>query len=370
MSEISRAVGLEAVFLYTPTALVISLGLSAGEQTFLRRVESGAVDVDKLIRFDETLEHVVDGRLDLETALTRLHAIAAAPPPFPNWVTSLTCAICCGAVATLFRGSIVEIISAASVGLIVASLEYLHASMKWEQGWLEPMSGFVAAILSLCIAQFVCPIDDRLVTLAGLIVLLPGLRLTVALTELAVGHLSSGVARLAGAGVTLLTIFIGVALGWRTAGNWRSLPVETYLPAPPWAFWVAMLISPLAFAIVFRARPAQWLTIFLVCSSGFLASTLLGERAGMEVGAFSGALIVGLGSNLYARLRNRPALVALTPSIIILVPGSLGYRSLSALLDHETTAGIDFAFSMAMVGISLVGGILTANVILPPKRIL
>ena len=90
----------------------------------------------------------------------------------------------------------------------------------------------------------------------------------------------------------------------------------------------------------------------------------------MEVGAFGGAVVVGVGSNLYARLRDRPALVPLTPGIIVLDPGSLGYRSLTAFLDRETMAGVDFAFGMVIVAAALVGGILTANVVMPPRRIL
>ena len=70
------------------------------------------------------------------------------------------------------------------------------------------------------------------------------------------------------------------------------------------------------------------------------------------------------------RIRDRPALVTLTPGILVLVPGSLGYRSLTAFLDNDTIAGIDFAFQMVIVAVSLVGGILTANAIVPPRRIL
>jgi len=53
-----------------------------------------------------------------------------------------------------------------------------------------------------------------------------------------------------------------------------------------------------------------------------------------------------------------------------LVPGSLGYRSLSAMQDREILAGVDFAFNMLFVAMCLVGGLLAASAIIPPKRIL
>ncbi len=369
MTQVSRSLGVEGVFLYTPTALVISLTDEGGERTYLRRVDAGAVQVDKLIAFDEILEQVEDRRISVALASEMLDNVEAAAPPYSAWLTIFACAISCGAVAIFFRGSFHEVIASFSLGLVVAVLEAVQSRLRWETGLLEPVAGIVASIGALAIARFVVPIDDRLVTLAALIIMIPGLRLTVALTELAVGHLSAGVARLAGACVSLLTITIGVALGWRLAASWRQEIVADQEMAIYWQ-WIAIAVAPITFSIVFRARWPQWPTIIAVAVVGFFTSQFAGSQWGVEVGAFSGALAVGIGSNLYARIRDRPALVPLTPGIIILVPGSVGYRSLTAFLDRDSMAAVDFAFTMVMIAVALVGGILTANALLPPKRIL
>lgn len=371
LSEVAAMLGIPGTFLYTPTALIISLEQGADEVTYLRRVDSGAVDVDKLIRFDETLERLEAGEVNTQEASRAFDTIAAAPAPFPVYVTILACGVSTAAVAILFRGSLCDVITAGCIGLIITSIDMLQLKLGLERGFLEPLSGFAASVISLGVAHYIVPIDDRLVTLASLIILIPGLGITVALTELAVGHLSAGVARLAGACVSLLTLTIGVALGWRVAaGAWRTLPEAPSWPLEPYWQWIAIFIAPMMFAIVFRARWPQWPTIVGVTVLGYVASLLAGNQFGVEVAAFSGALAVGVASNLYARIRNRPALVPLTPGIIVLVPGSVGYKSLTAFLDHETMAGIDFAFMMVIVAAALVGGILTANAILPPKRTL
>jgi len=134
--------------------------------------------------------------------------------------------------------------------------------------------------------------------------------------------------------------------------------------------WIAIAIAPVMFAIIFQARWPQWPAIMLASVAGFSASLFGGNMWGIEIGAALGALSVGCASNLYARLWDRPALVTWTPGILVLVPGSLGYRSLTAFLDKNAIAGIDFAFQMVIVAISLVGGILIANVLVPPRRIL
>ncbi len=372
MTELADHLGVRGTFLYTPTALIMSIAEGDQEEaTYLRRVDSGSLDVDKLIKFDETLERFESSEISIEEASEEIDRISQAKPPYSSLLTIVACAISSAAVAVLFRGTLPEVACASLIGLTVCSIEWLHGRFGFERGILEPVTGFVASISSLAFSHFAFPIDDRLVTLAGLIILIPGLGITVALTELAVGHLSAGVARLAGACVSLLTITIGVAIGWRVAAeSLRNIPAEKiWTIAPGWT-WVAMIVAPITFAIVFRARPPQWPVIIAVTVLGFLASRFAGEQWGTEVGAFCGAFAVGVASNAYARLRNRPALVPFTPGLIVLVPGSVGFRSLTALLDHETIAGVDFAFTMVILAAALVGGILTANAVLPPKRIL
>ncbi len=93
-----------------------------------------------------------------------------------------------------------------------------------------------------------------------------------------------------------------------------------------------------------------------------------GGNYGVEVGSFLGALVVGCCSNFYARVTDKPAMVPVAP-VLILVPGSLGYRSLTALLNfRQTVEGVEFAFGMMLVAMALVGGLLAASAIVPPKR--
>ncbi|MFK7767479.1 MAG: threonine/serine exporter ThrE family protein [Mariniblastus sp.] len=372
MLKLGRKLEIGTTCLYTPTALLLAFTDELGESTYLRRVNSGQVDVDKLIRFDETLENFESGKITVNEASHQLQVIADGTTPYPEWLTVLVCSLSCASVAVFFRGSLAEVIASLFIGLMIAVLEWGSSKLNWEPGLLGPVAGFAAAIVSLAIAHFVIPIDDRLVTLAGLIVLVPGLQITVSLNELAVGHLSAGVARLAGGCVSLLTLTIGVAICWRLFAGWRNIPDPLMggIQANDWWQWCAIFIAPITFAVIFRARWPQWPIIIAVSVAGFLASLFAGQQMGMEVGAACGALAVGCGSNLYARIRNRPALVPLTPGILILVPGSLGYRSLTAFLDSDTMAGIDLAFKMMIVAVALVGGILIANVVVPPKRIL
>lgn len=370
LTEVAKSMDIQGDFLYTPTSLVISLADNDGnETTVVRRVDAGGVDVDKLIQFDQLLSQLQQGGLSVETAMERLEKIDQAPPIYSSATLVIACAVSCSCVAILFRCTLTEVWATALVGALIAIIELLQPRWKTEAGLLEPLAGMAAALASLMLAAFVVPLDDRLVTLAGLIVLIPGLKLTVAMTELAVGHLSAGVARLAGSVVSLSTLFVGVALVWRLAGHLRPAFVAPMPLSEPWR-WIALAIAPISFAIVFRARAKQWPIISLVSITGVVISWATEPTFGIEAAAFFGALSVGCTSNLYARVRELPALVPLTPGMLILVPGSLGYRSLSALLERQTVDGVQYGFTTFMIAVSLVGGLLVSNVVLPPKRIL
>jgi uncharacterized membrane protein YjjP (DUF1212 family) len=368
MTKIAMTLGIRSVFLYTPTALVASFGDGQEEKTFMRRVDSGAVDAEKLIQFDEILERLESGEFSILQAAEAMEVAAAAGPLYSAGLTAFVCGIGCATVAVFFGGGWPEIAMAGLIGLCIAGIESVQSRLGWESGLLFPVAGFFAATTSLMVGWYL-PLDDRLVTLASLIVLLPGFSLTMALTELAVGHLSAGVARLAGACVTLLTLFLGVAMAWRIAGTWRVIPDPIQPLSAPLQV-AALAIAPAAFAILFRVRVSLWPVVFAVSLTGYFSAKWFGSQFGAEVGSFMGALVVGAGSNLYARLRDRPALVPLAPGMILLVPGSLGYRSLSALLNRETIEGIDFAFGMIVAAMSLVGGLLASSALVPPKRIL
>jgi uncharacterized membrane protein YjjB (DUF3815 family) len=55
----------------------------------------------------------------------------------------------------------------------------------------------------------------------------------------------------------------------------------------------------------------------------------------------------------------------LVPGILMLVPGSIGFRSLSSFLERRTLAGIETAFSMILTAVALAAGLLIAGVIAP-----
>jgi uncharacterized membrane protein YjjB (DUF3815 family) len=106
--------------------------------------------------------------------------------------------------------------------------------------------------------------------------------------------------------------------------------------------------------------------VLLAVAIAFLGVRIGGLVFDRELSAFVGAFAVAVAANLYARLRRRPAAVMRTPGLLLLVPGSLGFRGLTTALQQDFSAGSQFAFRMLLVGGALVAGLLVANVLVPP----
>jgi len=367
--RVAESLGEKVACLYTPTSLILSFGVGARERTRLLRVDAGETNLGKLIDFDEILEDVEHGRTDLVKARQRMEAVAAAAPRYGSVQVGIACAVASAGATLFLGGGTNEIGVSAILGGFIFVVGWLVARLPTNDALTEPLAGFLAAVLALALGKWVIDVDDRIATLGSLVILLPGLSFTVAMTEMATKHLVAGTARMAGAAVTFLGLTFGVALAWRAAGSWRVPVTAMELPGS-WALWIAVLVVPLAFAVLLQARRSEWPVILIVSTIGFVAATFGGRWMGREFAPFLGALAVGMVANGYARWFDRPASVANVPGILILVPGSVGYRSLTALLDRQTVEGIDLAFTMALVATSLVGGLLAANVIVPPKRIL
>jgi uncharacterized membrane protein YjjB (DUF3815 family) len=87
-----------------------------------------------------------------------------------------------------------------------------------------------------------------------------------------------------------------------------------------------------------------------------------------DLGSFIGAFTAAAVSNLFARVRHQPATLTLVPAIVLLVPGSVGFSSLSALLNRDVVPGVESAFRTVLISVALATGLLIADVLVPVGR--
>ena len=146
-----------------------------------------------------------------------------------------------------------------------------------------------------------------------------------------------------------------------------SPPVEPGVAMPTPVILGTLVFTACAFTVLFQARPRDALWIGL---AGFVA--YYGARIGVEwLGPLAGASLasatLGLFSNGVALVRKQPVAVTMVPGLLLLVPGSIGFQSITALLDKDPMRSFESAFSMILVSAAIVTGLFVANVLLPPR---
>lgn len=368
LQGIARRLGRPAQFLATPTSIIISVGPEFSERIHLVRVEPGEQDLGKLSDVFDVANAVVRGEVPPAEGSRRLAAIDRALPRYRALLVILAMGLSSSAASRFLGGGARELPVAAIVGLAIGLLSVVAARVKAVGRLFEFLAAVVASALAGAAAHVIGPMSVYLATLAGIIILIPGFTLTVALTELSNKHLVAGTARLFGAITTFIVIAVGVAIGSTLmASLLGDPPLRAPIPLPGWTEALALLTAPLAFAVLLKARPRDAAWILLACGLGFAGTRLGSKVLGPELGVFVGAVVVGLAGSAYANLLKRPAAVLRVPGILLLVPGSIGFRSLTALLDRQVVPGVETAFKMITMATALAAGLLIASVVAPAR---
>lgn len=366
LGELAEHMGLEAQFFSTPTSLFLALGPTGQQHVTLLRLSPAEVNLGSISRLDGWVRELQSGEITETELLERLVARKSAKRrPHPALVTA-GYALASATAARFFGGGLSDVAISAAVGLTVGLLALLLSRHR-HSGHLTALAGaLLAATTAGWASGSWLQASPMVVTLAGMLALLPGFTLTVGMTELSTGHLASGTARLAGAAITFMHLGFGVALGAQLV-PWTYGPVVT-ANLPAYTVWIALAISPGALALLLRAAPRDLGIIYLAAIVAFYTARYGTAASGPELGAAAGALAVGLLSNGYARLFDRPASVPLVPGTIMLVPGSVGLRSVMSLLVDDTLGGVTTAFHMTLIAVGIVVGLLAANAIVLPRR--
>jgi uncharacterized membrane protein YjjP (DUF1212 family) len=316
-------------------------------------------------------ESLISGQLPLEEAFHKLKQDPVGP--YPAALRLFSAGLISGSFAVMLSSSWQGCITAALAGMLVNAL-YAVSGKAQRAGGMEAIAAAAATLLVYAINSQIAAVEPAGVIMSGLIILVPGLGLTVAVTELSTDHLSSGSARLAGSLIVLLKLSLGVLigtvivgwLGWDQAGTLSS---GLGMPAQ-WVQWPALLLSALSFGVQFNIRLKDIYLAVLAAFTGYLVSRAGVMLGGIEFGVMLAALAVALLGNALGRALKLPASLVRVPGIILLVPGALGYRTVTNVLLQGTPSSQETLILVGTMAIALVGGLLIGNTLVPPRRYL
>jgi uncharacterized membrane protein YjjB (DUF3815 family) len=198
---------------------------------------------------------------------------------------------------------------------------------------------------------------------------MPGLFITIAIAEIATQNLTSGTSRLMGGIMILLKLTFGVFIGAKIS-SYFYLPSLTFSFSviPDWLIFLTLPVTALMSTVIFKANKSDWIWVMTAGIYGYASAKVSTHFFGPEMGILLGGFFVGAMSNIFARLKDRPSSLFQFPGIILLVPGSMGYRSFSFLFDKDIIGGLGTAFGMITLAMALVVGIFLGNILIKPRR--
>ncbi|MBP7867149.1 MAG: threonine/serine exporter family protein [Acidobacteria bacterium] len=366
---IASRLGQEGNYLSLPTAFMASFGPFGRQNVVLVRVEPGDINLQKLVQLDEVADRVSSGKLDLDTGARLVEAVETARPPYGPVLTTFCTGVTSAATARFLGGGWREIAVSGVIGLLVGLMSIFFTRRRAIYRVFEPAAAFLASVLAVAAAWWIGSLSTSVTIVGGLIFLVPGFSFTIAMSELNSRHLMSGTGRLMGAFTTFMIIGLGVLLGGKVAvmlslvsrGAGESIPL-------PWAEALAMAAGLLCLGIIFRAPPRDLHWILGIGSVAYATTRFGADPLGADVSTWLAALVLGLLSSAYSRLKRRPATVTLVPGLMLLVPGSMGLRSMLLMMDQNVMTGLDGAFQVAMMAVTLATGLLVADILLAPKK--
>lgn len=375
ITAVAPRIGLRCAAWSNPTGLILSFGDatqpdSLADTTQVIRLQPGDVDLRKLCQADAIAERLLAGEIDIVAATAALHALDRPPGPRAQLLTALSFGLTSASVAGILRSGWADIITAAGIGTLIGALSVLGGARPRLANALDAVAAMIAMLLAAAVATWIAPLSLKTVVIASLIVLLPGMMLTNAVAELTSQHLVSGTARFAGAFATLLKLTFGTVAAAHMASLMGWVPREALAaaPAPVWVEWIALALGCYAFAVLFKADRRDYPLVMAAAALGYSVTKFGGEWLGSQAGVFLASLVITALSNAYARWANRPGALIRVPGIILLVPGSVGFRSLTFVLERDVALGLDTGFLLVNLLVALVAGLLFGNLLIPARR--
>ncbi|KAI9351408.1 hypothetical protein BDR26DRAFT_851018 [Obelidium mucronatum] len=388
LTEVSKALDVDAQFFLLPALIMISFGGENYKSNVHFIKQPGGMNMSKLAQVNALCLTLTNGLIDIHNAVELLDGIRNAKEN-PWWVSLLTFPVSSFCFSLLlFQTTWLESAMAGVLGVIVGVLSVFggkHTEFSF-------MPEFFGSLISAFLSRAIQPLfhstglcyDHLKVTLAALVIFLPGMSLTISIIELSTRNMVSGTVRMFGALFTAMLLGFGMTIGaslvaWDSAKS-QSTPICEATSQ----LWGLIFFVPMAMSInlLFQGSKHQWPIMTLTSGIGYVTAGLLNLVPALKaqptaVNAIASA-VIGITGNIYARCTNDVAVAPIFTAVWIQVPGSLSVKSTLGFFvgtggdsggsSGGVVDGISFTFQMLTISISLALGLFVATMAVWPLK--
>lgn len=369
MKVVCSSLAINSQFFSTPGSIFASLTIQEVTESHMIKVTDNELNLEKIDRIELIIQKVISKEINPQEGLEKLNEIKSSKNRYAAFTTVVFMGISTAAAACVFGGELPAIFSAFVIGLGIGSLGLLLRFVPQLDKIYALLAAIWAVLVSGLFNSYFKDFQLDIATICGLILLIPGFTFTVSITEMVNNHLIAGLSRFTTAFITFVMLAIGIGIGesfiYKLDLN-KGIHVWNTLPF--WKEWIALIFVPLGFVVLFKAKPKDFWWILIGCWISYFSFKIGNKFTSNTTAVFLASLLLGIGSNLFSLKTKRNPSVMLVPGMILLVPGSLGFLSISKLVESDVVGGIQIALNMLTTSMALVLGIIFSNVLMKIKN--
>jgi len=360
LADVAIKKGIKGSFMDSPT-WINYVFYEEDEQTYnyVECVPPGEINLGNLSRITQVTDRVISDDLDFSEAKQAIQNIEEGSSGYGKLAELLAYILSAGSFSLILGTNWTSALLAALLGALSYGFTRLTLKSGYIKSTLESMVALTLTLIAGIASYFIDGINVSMSILSGIIIFVPGLALTTALEEITARNLVAGTAKLFDALVSLFKQFFGVLLGLTLLPFFIEVrTVEVVHSAPQTIYGLAAIALVASLMIVFKVRRKDLLLAGLTGFCSFIITMLL-EPTGILISIFIGTIVTVLMSKYLKKLTRTPKLVFLTLGIVMLVPGSKAFISLSTVFQESTTAtSINLAEQVFYIFMAIIGGLI------------
>ena len=203
MTAVCAAYGIQCESFATPTVIMLSAPVDGESYCRMMRIVERGIDLNKVAAVNN-----FSRSLPFDGAREELERIENSPP-YPLWGRILASSVGVGAFTIVFGGSVREIAGGAILGAVARLVVTALQKRRLGDFMVNLVGGATAALGGWAMSQIGLGSDPWIMTVATMMLLVPGLLFTNALRDIASGDLVSGGSR----GMEALSVAVALACG-------------------------------------------------------------------------------------------------------------------------------------------------------------
>ncbi|KXT03665.1 hypothetical protein AC578_5152 [Pseudocercospora eumusae] len=329
----SRALEIEAQFLYIPGCMIISFDDTETHTTAVKLVRlAQGIDLGRLKDVHRIYKEVLHDVIGVEDATGQLDQLMDKKPKFHPWLRVLVFGITSVTAAPFsFSARLIDLPICFFFGCLVGTMQLILAP-------LSPLYGNVLEVSATVIVSFLARAFGSIrggdlfcfsaLAQGGIVMLLPGYMFLSSSLELQARAIVPGSIRIVYGIVYSLLLGFGITIGAALYGLMDQNATSNLTCSNPIPGLYAFIFVPffvLCISMLYQSKWKQIPIMVVIAFAGYVVNYFSSLRfpTSPQIASGFGAFAVGTLANLYSRFRHGVAAAILVPAIFTQVPGGL-----------------------------------------------